>query len=139
LANTKNAELEARIAELESAKGTEDDDEDQGDVRTKAKVEILYLINSDPFVKANLDLIEDRMTDNPRLTAKEAITEIKSEFFDKMQQEVSNSEPEKPLKQLNPKGNTVRKDIIKDALSGKVENADPAQLEAYKAMMARLK
>jgi hypothetical protein len=133
----KIAELEKRLTEVET-QGT--DDEEEGDVRTKAKVEILYLINSDPFVKENLDLIEDKMADNPKMTAQAAIKELKSDFFDKMQKEVSQSEPEKPLKQLNPKGNTIeRKDIIKDALEGKVENADPAQLEAYKAMMARLK
>jgi len=139
LANAKNAELEARIAELESR--PDSDDDDQGDVKTKAKVEILYLVQSDPFVKENLDLIEDKMADNPRMTAQQAIKELKSDFFDKMQKEVSKAEPEKPFKQLNPKGESIpyRGDIVKEALEGKYENADPAQLEAYNRVMARLK
>ena len=138
--DVKVAELEARLAAIESTTDSEDEGEDQGDVRTKAKVEILYLINSDPFVKENLDLIEDKMADNPKMTAQTAIKELKSDFFDKMQKEVSTSEPEKPLKQINPKGSsTTRENIIRDAVKGKNENADPAQIQAYEQQMARLR
>src|SRR5664280_2227403 len=44
LANTKNAELEARIAELETRSVSVDDEPVEEDVRTKAKVDILYLV-----------------------------------------------------------------------------------------------
>ena len=126
-ANVKNAELEARIAELET-RPVSDDDTDQGDVRTKAKVEILYLVQSDPFVKENLDLIEDKMADNPKMTAQTAIKELKSDFFDKMQKEVSQSEPEKPLKQLNPKGDSTIKG----------EDEEPRQDTAINSVLSRL-
>lgn len=138
-----SAELDALKAEVEALKSAKESDDyepdEPEDTRTKAKVDILYLVQTDPFVKANLDLIEEKMADNPKLTAKEAIKELKSDFFDGMQKELAKSEPEVPLKQINPKGNSTTRDVIKDALSGKNENADPAQLAAYNATLARLK
>lgn len=138
-----SAELDALRAEVEALKSAKESDDyepaEPEDTRTKAKVDILYLVQTDPFVKANLDLIEEKMADNPKLTAKEAIKELKSDFFDGMQKELAKSEPEVPLKQINPKGNSTTRDVIKDALSGKNENADPAQLAAYNATLARLK
>lgn len=138
-----SAELDALRAEVEALKSAKESDDyepaEPEDTRTKAKVDILYLVQTDPFVKANLDLIEEKMADNPKLTAKEAIKELKSDFFDGMQKELAKSEPEVPLKQINPKGNSTTRDVIKDALSGKNENADPAQLAAYNATLARLR
>lgn len=138
-----SAELDALRAEVEALKLAKESDDfepdEPEDTRTKAKVDILYLVQTDPFVKANLDLIEEKMAENPKLTAKEAIKELKSDFFDGMQKELAKSEPEVPLKQINPKGNSTTRDVIKDALSGKNENADPAQLAAYNATLARLR
>lgn len=138
-----SAELDALRAEVEALKSAKESDDyepaEPEDTRTKAKVDILYLVQTDPFVKANLDLIEEKMAENPKLTAKEAIKELKSDFFDGMQKELAKSEPEVPLKQINPKGNSTTRDVIKDALSGKNENADPAQLAAYNATLARLR
>lgn len=142
----KDAELAQIKAEIEALKNaqtqvTQDDDSDV-DTRTKAKVDILYLVQTDPFVKENLDLIEEKMAENPNMTAQAAIREIKSDFFDRMQKEVAKAEPEVLPKQVKPQGNSTtdtRSDVIKDALDGKVENADPRQLEAYKATLARLK
>lgn len=141
----KDAELAQIKAEIEALKNaqtqvTQDDDSDV-DTRTKAKVDILYLVQTDPFVKENLDLIEEKMAENPNMTAQAAIREIKSDFFDRMQKEVAKAEPEVLPKQVKPQGNSTtdtRSDVIKDALDGKVENADPRQLEAYKAVLARL-
>jgi hypothetical protein len=135
----KIAELEARLSEVELQREVPEPYEEDGDVRTRAKVDILYLVQSDSFVKENLDLIEEKMADNPKLSAKEAIKEIKSDFFDRMRKEVSSSEPEVLPKQIKPKGNnTIRTNIIQDALDGKYNDVDPAQLEAYKAQLARL-
>ncbi|MFA6445741.1 MAG: hypothetical protein WCW14_00625 [Candidatus Paceibacterota bacterium] len=139
--DTKIAELEARLAEVESRRGAEDDEDDEPqDSMTKAKVDILYLVQTDPFVKENLDLIEEKMTDNPRLTAKEAIKEIKSDFFDRMSKESVKAAPEVPLKQITPKGNSTitRENVIKDALEGRNANADSAQMEAYRRQIERL-
>lgn len=128
----KIADLEARILAVEAAKVEVDDEPEDGDVRTKAKVDILYLVQTDPFVKENLDLIEEKMSENPKMTAQAAIKEIKSDFFDRMQKEVSRTEPEVPPKQINPKGNSTLKEAIES------DTADPRQVEAYKAQLARL-
>lgn len=128
----KIAELEARILAVESTKETVYEEPDDADTRTKAKVDILYLVQTDPFVKENLDLIEEKMSDNPKMSAQAAIREIKSDFFDRMQKEVAKAEPEVPPKQVNPKGNSTIKDALED------ENADPRQMAAYKAQLARL-
>lgn len=136
-----NAELEALKAEVQALKAAQDDDDDEeviGDVRTQAKVDLLYLIQSDPFVKDNLDLVRERMESNKKLTVHEAIKDVKSDFFDRMQKEVSKSEPEVPPKQIKPKGSSTSGNVIKDALDGKIENADPAQLKAYQDVIARL-
>lgn len=136
-----NAELEALKAEVQALKAAQDDDDDEeviGDVRTQAKVDLLYLIQSDPFVKDNLDLVRGRMESNKKLTVHEAIKDVKSDFFDRMQKEVSKSEPEVPPKQIKPKGSSTSGNVIKDALDGKIENADPAQLKAYQDVIARL-
>lgn len=136
-----NAELEALKAEVQALKAAQDDDDDEeviGDVRTQAKVDLLYLIQSDPFVKDNLDLVRERMESNKKLTVHEAIKDVKSDFFDRMQKEVSKSEPEVPPKQIKPKGSSTNGNVIKDALDGKIEDADPAQLKAYQDVIARL-
>lgn len=131
--DAKVAELEARLAAVESTRGTDDEGEDEPeDTRTKAKVDILYLVQTDPFVKENLDLIEEKMADNPNMTAQAAIKEIKSDFFDRMQKEVSSAEPEVLPKQINPKGTST----IKEAVDS--DSADPRQVAAYKAQLARL-
>lgn len=143
----KDQELEAIKAEIETLKNaqtqvTEDEGLSEPDTRTKAKVDILYLVQTDPFVKENLDLIEEKMAENPHMTAQTAIKEIKSDFFDRMQKEVAKAEPEVLPKQVKPQGNSTteqRGDVIKEALEGRNENADPRQLEAYKAVLARLK
>ena len=127
------AEIKARLEAVEAAKAEVIDEEpEEGDVRTKAKVDILYLVQTDPFVKENLDLIEEKMAENPRMTAQAAIKEIKSDFFDRMQKEVARTEPEVPPKQINPKGNSTLKEAIES------DTADPRQVEAYKAQLARL-
>lgn len=136
-----NAELEALKAQVQALKAAQDDDDEEeviGDVRTQAKVDLLYLIQSDPFVKDNLDLVRERMESNKKLTVHEAIKDVKSDFFDRMQKEVSKSEPEVPPKQIKPKGSSTNGSIIKDALDGKIEDADPAQLKAYQDVIARL-
>jgi|GEM_PF-4344676 len=131
------AEIKARLAAVEAAKVSDDDGTvSTEDVRTKANVEVLMLVNTDPFVKENLALITEKMSDD-NLTAKEAVKAIKAEFFDRMQKEVSQTEPEVPPKQVTPKG-TSTTNVIKEALEGRLENADPRQLEAYKATLARL-
>ncbi len=131
--DAKVAELEARLAAVEATRGTDyDGDVEPEDTRTKAKVDILYLVQTDPFVKENLDLIEEKMADNPNMTATAAIKEIKSDFFDRMQREVSSSEPEVLPKQINPKGTSTLKDAVDS------DSADPRQVAAYKAQLARL-
>jgi glutamate racemase len=133
LANQKNAELEARIAELETRREPVDDEPvTEEDVRTKAKVDVLYLMQTDPFVKDNLDLIEDEMADDPRLTASQAVEKVQAKLFRKLSFEVTKSEPEVPPKNLNPKGNSTLKEAIDS------DAADPRQVEAYKAQLARL-
>jgi len=140
VANAENAKLAARIAELESRREPVYDEPDtEESVRTKAKVDVLYLMQTDPFVKDNLDLIEDEMADDASLTASQAVEKVQAKLFRKLSFEVAKSEPEVPPKNLNPKGNSTTRDVIKDALSGKNENVDPSQLAAYNATMARLK
>lgn len=126
------AEIKARLAAVESTRVSDDEDGEPEDTRTKAKVDILYLVQTDPFVKENLDLIEERMAENPNMTAQAAIKEIKSDFFDRMQKEVSRSEPEVPPKQITPKGSSTLKEAVDS------DSADPRQVAAYKAQLARL-
>lgn len=138
LANAENAKLAARIAELESRRETVGDEPvTEEDVRTKAKVDVLYLMQTDPFVKDNLDLIEDEMADDDRLTASQAVERVQAKLFRKLSFEVAKSDPEVPPKNLNPKGNSTTS-VIKDALEGKDGTADPRQLEAYKMQLAKL-
>lgn len=129
----KIADLEARIAAVESTKVEPDEDISPiEDTRVKAKVDVLMLVQTDPFAKENLDLIAEKMAENPNMSAQAAIREIKAEFFDRMQKEVQKAEPEVPPKQVTPKGNSTLKEVVEN------DNADPRQIDAYKAQLARL-
>lgn len=103
----------------------------------EAKVEILYLMNKDPFVKDNLDLIEERMSEDG-LTVQEAVKELKSELFDKIHTEVVKQVDVPPKQLITRSVQETRETVVKDAIDGKLENADPRQLEAYKSALARL-
>jgi hypothetical protein len=131
-AQAQNAELEERLAKLES----QPRQEETGDYDPyKAKTDLLFQISKDEFVKENLDLIEAKMTDNPSFDVSQATTAVKAEIFDRIQKEANPVEPNKPLKQQKPTATAepVRKDlsgdIYKDALAGKID-VDPAQLAA---------
>lgn len=133
-------ELNERIAKLETSR-TERDDEDYDPY--KAKTDILFLMNKDPFVKDNLDLIEQKMTDNPQLDVASALKEVKAEMFDRIQKEVSSVEDNKPLKQEKPTATQeqVRPElsgnVLKDAVDGKIENVPPEQLAAIKRVLGK--
>jgi hypothetical protein len=134
-AQAKTRELEERIAELES-RGVEEPDLDGNDPR----VEVLYQINKDPFVKDNLDLIEEKMA-TEKMDIKSAVSAVKSEMFDRIQREVTTAPESKTLKQEKP--TATAEDIPKSQLTGDPEkdiqaalrgelDINPAQLESIK-------
>ena len=134
-------ELEERIANLEQGEEVEEDTDYDP---YKAKTDILFLMNKDPFVKENLDLIEEKMASNPKLNVRAATREIKAEFFDRIQKETSSQTPQKEtlIKQEKPTADEEERkpettgDAFKDALAGKTE-VDPRQLEAIKRQLPR--
>lgn len=140
VAEARNTELEERIAKLEQTR-TAEEDEDYDPY--KAKTDILFLMNKDPFVKENLDLVEQKMTDNPAMDVKSAVREVKAEMFDRIQKEVSAVEENKPLKQEKPTATQEQErpeltgDVLKDALDGKIENIPTDQLAAIKRVLGK--
>ena len=137
----RNSELEARIAELESQ--TPQQEKTPNEYGSyEAKVDVLTLMNKDPFFKENTDLIESKMSDNPSMDAQTALREVKAEFFDRIQKESNPVEVNKPLTQQRPTAaaeptQQVAKDVtLKDVMAGKTE-IDPMQLEAIRNVMPR--
>lgn len=141
VAEARATELEERIAKLEQTRTTDDyTDYDP----YKAKTDILFLMNKDAFVKENLDLIEQKMTDNPSLDVTSAVREVKSDFFDRIQKEVTSVEPNQPLKQEKPTATPEKTrpeltgNVLKDAMEGKIENVPNEQMVAIKRVMGQL-
>lgn len=145
-ANTKNAELETRIAELES-RDVEETLEDEDKPQTDPRVDVIYAMNKDPFVKENLDLIETRMSEKG-MKINEAILSVKSELFDRIQKEVDAAPSNTPLKQEKPTATEEAqpkeelsadpKADLEKALKGELD-IDPAQLEAIKRALPNQK
>lgn len=139
---TKVRELEERLAEIES-RNTEEPPEDRD-----PRVDVLYEMNRDPFVKENLDLIEQKMSDDHSMDIRQATREIKAELFDRIQKEVGSAPSNQNLKQEKPTATdeeqpkaelgTDPSDNFKRALKGELD-VDPAQLEAIRRHMPRQK
>lgn len=136
----ENEELLKRIESLENTQETEDIEDIQRDQQRDPRVDIIYEMNRDPFVKDNLDLIEARMTDNPTMNVSDATLSIKAELFDRIQKETP-APTNKPLKQEKPTatGEAQTKVELSDDPSANLKKAlkgeldiDPAQLEAIK-------
>jgi hypothetical protein len=131
--DAKIAELEAKINKLGQTPPQEGDYDPY-----KAKTDLLFEMNKDPFLKENLDLVEDKMSDNPNLDVRQAITAVKAEFFDRIEKE-SVVESTKPPKQEKPTAVQETKKQIVDspksffqrAIKGEID-IDPAQLEAIR-------
>jgi len=142
-AKERNTELEERIAKLESQK-PEETYGDEERTPYEAKTDLLFLMNKDPFVKENLDLIEEKMTDNPNIDIRAAVSELKADFFDRIQKESSTIEnkilkqttPTATEEEVTPKRPKDSNRLLKDVLDGKVD-VDPAQLEAIKHYLPR--
>lgn len=142
----ENAALEQRIAKLEQLvqKGDDDDDDDKiVYTPAKAQSEIMDLMTRDPFVKDNLDLIEQKMSENPALTVNDAVKELKSDFFDRINKEATpqtniNIKQERPSTTTGekPSDNRVANPSLDDALNGKID-IDPLQLEAIRRHLRR--
>jgi len=137
---TKNAELEERLATLETAQTQPVEpvgDYDLGD----AKADILFEMNRDPFIKDNMDEIYTIMSEKG-LDVKQATRDVKAEIFDRIQRETSEVEPNKPLKQEKTTATQEEPaepqsgNLIEDALAGKLENLPPDQREAIKRVMS---
>jgi hypothetical protein len=139
LERAKVTELEEKIAKIEQSQQSEEEDEGSVYDPYKAKVDILTMMNKDSFVKDNLDLIEEKMT-SEKVDISTAVKDLKSEYFDRIQKESTSTDVDNQLKQekptateeeIPPKQATNSRDLIKDALSGKID-MDPKQLEAIK-------
>ena len=133
----RNSELEARIAELESQTHREERPTNS----YEAKTDLLLRINKDAFLRDNLDLVEDKMTETG-MDVSSATNAVKAEIFDRVQKELP-SEGIKPLIQQRPTAaaeprTEVEAPTFKDILAGKVE-IDPKQLEAIRRAMPRQK
>jgi len=132
-AQAKLKELEERTQKLEQTRRRDGD----------PRLDVLYLVNKDSFVKENIDLIEQKMEDNPEMDVYQAVSSVKAELFDKIQKEISKAEPNQPLKQEKPTATQEQTkpeltgDVLKDALAGKLENVDPGQLEAVKRVLGK--
>lgn len=140
-AQARLKELEERLTTLEQSR-TEDDFEEE---RRDPRLDVLYLVNKDSFVKENLDLIEQRMSQDKSLDVHQAVRALKAEMFDRIQKEVSGAEPSKQLKQEKvtatpePEKPQLSGDLMKDALEGKLDNVPNEQLAAIKRVMGNLK
>ena len=133
----RNSELEARIAELESQNPQQETPKEYGSY--EAKVDVLTLMNKDPFFKENTDLIESKMSENPSMDARTALREVKAEFFDRIQKESNPVEVNKPLTQQRPTAaaepTQVANDVkLKDYLAGTAE-MNPMQKRAIENVM----
>lgn len=133
-------ELQAKIEKLEQSRQSEEQTSDYDPY--KAKTDILFMMNKDPFVKDNLDLVEEKMTGNPNMDVQSAVQQVKADFFDRIEKEVSNTESNKPLKQEKPTATEEQTppktsgNVWKDAISGKVD-IDPEQLAAIRRQLPR--
>lgn len=136
-AQAKNAELEERLKSLEMRQTNVDDNEDYDPY--KAKTDILFLMNKDAFVKDNLDLIEEKMTETG-LTVQEAIKDVKADFFDRIQKATTTVDNKPPKQEKTIATQEVPRqqfsgNIVQDALGGKLGNISPDQLAAIKRVM----
>lgn len=121
-------DLEVKIADM--AKGGEKVDPKE------IKDNTISLIKSDPFALENIDLIEAKVEEG--LSTKDAIAQVKADFFDRMRDEGKPAESNIPKQQKptaaaepTPSPTNVK---LEDVLSGKVE-VDPAQLAAIKRVL----
>lgn len=129
--------LRKRIEELERSGDSEEEETPQRDPR----LDVLYLVNKDPFVKENLDLIEQRMSENPRLDVNQAIRELKADMFDRIEKEITvptNNFPktERPTAIVEPVQHKPTGNFLEDALSGKIP-MPPEQLAEIKRVLGR--
>jgi CRISPR/Cas system CSM-associated protein Csm2 small subunit len=115
--------LRKRVEELEGRSGDENEEVQRQDPR----LDVLYLVNKDPFVRENLDLIEQRMAENPRLDVKQAVREIKADMFDRIEKEISVptnnniQKTERPTAIREPVTYKPSGNALKDALEGKIQ------------------
>jgi hypothetical protein len=139
-AQAEIVELRTRVEELENTETDLDLDEPVKDSR----VDIMFLMAKDPFVKDNLDLIEQEMT-TTKSDVKTAVKNVKADFFDRIQKETT-APSNKPLKNEKPTA-TGEEEVeqplgddpsknFKEALKGNLD-IDPMQLEAIKRHMPR--
>lgn len=145
---SQNEELLTRISALEAKQADDYLEEEDQSTATQAdpRLEIVYLMNKDKFVKDNLDLIEQKMSDNPRMDVHVATLSVKAELLDRIQKEEPTLSDNKLPKQEKPTAtgepqpktgiSTDPKEVLKDALAGKLD-IDPGQLEAIKRTLGR--
>jgi hypothetical protein len=131
-AQAKAKELEERLTKLEQTRKTTGGD---------PRLDVLYLVNKDPFVKDNLDIIEQKMEENPEMDVRQALSAVKAELFDRIQKEIS-AEPNQLPKQEKPTATQeqispeLTGDTLKDALDGKID-MPPEQLAAMKRVLGK--
>ncbi len=135
-----NAEKDAEIARLKaaSAPGATPATPDAG---LSAKVEILTLINKDPFVKDNLPFIEEVMLANPTFDVHRAVDRAKSMVLEELQKG-NGGQPPVPApagttpnipKTITPTATPEHPaprrsgNVLDDVQAGKVENV-PAEM-----------
>lgn len=134
-AQVEVTELRKRVEELEDT----DTDVELEDPVKDSRVDIMFSMAKDPFVKDNLDLIEQEM-DASKSDVDAAVRNVKADFFDRIQKAeapVAN----KPLKNEKPAATDEAKEKaeltddpkanLQKALKGELD-IDPAQLEAIR-------
>lgn len=136
-AKSENSELLKRLEALESR----DEDSEDEDKPVDYRSELLWLQAKDPFVKDNLDLIEQEVAEHPRKSIADAVSAVKVKIFDRMNTEISQAEI-KPPKQAKPTATAEEEqpeltgDPLKDALEGKL-NVSQLQLDAMRHQLRK--
>lgn len=131
--------LKAEIASLKSSKQTgEGHDRKTQNIVESAKIDLVYSMQKDSFIRENIELIEDKMVlDN--CTVQEAVQRLKSEMFDKIISKSDEHSPQSPPKQLIPKGSNAEIGVQKSSVEQMLANAPVGQVEAYKRALERIK
>lgn len=115
------------------------DDQDeiaQRFIRTESLTELNFLINKDPFVKENLDLIEDEMRAS-RVGAREAIKNVKEAVLDRILRgeapaQTTTTVPNqiKPTATPEETEPEIKGSYYQAAKEGKIKGVDPDLLRA---------
>lgn len=138
---------EARLKELETQTVTpapvvqtpvveEQDEVAQRFLRTESLTELNFLINKDPFVRENLDLIEDEMRSS-RVGAREAIKNVKEAVLDRILSGTPNAQTHTGIpNQIKPTATPeetepeIKGSYYQAAKEGKIKGIDPDLLRA---------